>query len=128
MRKEVKKSSFWNNFGKRVPARALTYVYSVTCDTNAARLSMNSNSFCRVVSGGSLMSPMVRNTDLMVAFIGFKTLILLLVAIYLLLTKIYPVFCRENNNNNSRQLFDPNVVLDFVVHNEDRGEVFYLER
>ena len=74
------------------------------------------------------MSPMVRNTDLMVAFIGFKMLILLLVAIYLLLTKIYPVFCRENNNNNSWQLFDPDVVFDFVVHNEDRGEVFYLER
>jgi hypothetical protein len=31
---------------------------------------------------------MVRSTDLMVAFIGFKTLILLLVAIYLLFTNI----------------------------------------
>ena len=74
------------------------------------------------------MNPMVRSTDLMVAFIGFKTLILLLVAIYLLCTNIFRVYCRVNNNNNPWQLFDPNVVLEFVVHNEGRGEVFYLER
>ena len=51
-----------------------------------------------------------------------------LVAIYLLFTNIYPMYCRANNNNNPWQLFDPNVVLELVVRNEGRGEVFYLER
>jgi len=47
----------------------------------------------------------------------FKTLTLKYVAIYSLFPKILPTYCREHNNNNPRQLFDPSLVLNFVLPN-----------
>ena len=51
------------------------------------------------------MSPIVRNTDLKMAIIDFKALMLKFVAIYLLLTNIYRTFCRRHNNNNFAAAF-----------------------
>ena len=46
------------------------------------------------------MNPMVRNTDLKMAIIDVKALMLKFVAKYLLFTNIYGTFCRRHNNNN----------------------------
>ena len=71
------------------------------------------------------MNPMVRNTDLKMAIIDFKALMLKFVAKYLLFTTIYARFVAGTIIIISRQLFGSFAVLDFVLPNEDSGEVFY---
>ena len=74
------------------------------------------------------MNPMVRNTDLKMAIIDLKRSCKnLLPNIFYSLT-FMSRFVAGTITIISRQLFGSFVVLDFVLPNEDRGEVFYSER